>query len=279
MYNVVATSPAPDGRRSSTPTRCTSARGRDEPAPDSASPRARRPLRAPWFDVSCCPTNVARTFASLSAYVATTSTEGVQLHQYLPSEIATSLGDGRRIGLRVATDYPAEGRVGVQVTEAPDGPVELALRIPAWSVGRATLDGEPVEGAVARVRRTFQTGDVVELGLDVAARVTSADQRVDAVRGCVAVERGPLVMCVESTDLPAGVEVDAVRLDPHAPLVEDADGLAASGALVDLTDSSWPYGAAAAVDAPAAPFRLALRPYYDWGNRGPSTMRVWIPTT
>ncbi|WP_449386200.1 glycoside hydrolase family 127 protein [Cellulomonas soli] len=275
LYNVVAASPAQDGRAFFY-TNPLHKRVPGEPAdPDEVSPRALSRLRAPWFEVSCCPTNVARTVAQLAAYLATASDDGIQLHQYAPARIATTLGDGSPVGLEVRTRYPDEGTVTVRVTHAPARAWEIALRIPAWATG-ATLDGEPVEGPVARVRRVFAVGDEVTLHLPVRPRVTLPDDRIDAVRGCVAVEKGPVVLCVESTDLPDGLQVDQVRLDLSGPVADDPAGAVALGVRVRQPDDAWPYRGATA-SAVGEPFALHLVPYHSWANRGPSTMRVWVP--
>jgi DUF1680 family protein len=283
LYNVVAASPAQDGRSFFYTNPLHKRVPGTQAHPDDVSPRALASLRAPWFEVSCCPTNVARTFASLAGYVATATDDGIQLHQYAPASIATTLGDGRPIALAVETAYPDDGAVTVTVTSAPAGEVELALRVPAWAVGGALLDGEPVAGPVARVRRRFHDGEQVRLELPVAPRLTAADPRVDAVRGCVAVERGPVVLCVESTDLPDDLQVDRVRLDISV-LPQDVDGKVHVRALrVDVDDEPWPYrpleavaGERAVVESTAT-LDVPLVPYHTWANRGPSTMRVWIP--
>lgn len=102
--------------------------------------------------MSCCPTNLARTFASLAGYLATSDDDGLQLHQYAAAEIRTSLPDGREIGLEIDTDYPVSGRISVRITETPDTPWTLTLRIPQWA-GNATLDGMAVSPGQARLRR------------------------------------------------------------------------------------------------------------------------------
>jgi uncharacterized protein len=146
LYNVVATSPAEDGRafyytntlHQRAPGQ---AAGTDEP-----SPRAASSLRAPWFDVSCCPTNVARTVASLGAYVATADDTGVQLHQYAGGTVRTSLPAGE-VRLRVTTDYPAEGTVSVVVEQTPDTPWTLSMRVPAWAGGATVAVGSEAQAA------------------------------------------------------------------------------------------------------------------------------------
>jgi DUF1680 family protein len=125
------------------------------------------------------------------------------------------------------------------------------------------------------VVRPFRTGEVVQLALPVAPRWTWPHPRNDAVRGTVAVERGPLVLCMESVDL--GASVNGVQVDTSVP-PEDRDGTTrvVAGA-VDDDLPSWPYGGPPTEPAHPAMREVALVPYHSWGNRGPSTMRVWLP--
>jgi DUF1680 family protein len=253
-------------------------------------------LRAPWFAVSCCPPNVARTLASLAAYVATTDDDGLQLHQYAAATVRSSLPDGREVAVDVETAYPRDGVVRVRVRTDAGAPWSLTLRVPAWAAG-ARLVVRPAEGAptaeaaepgTATVRRAFRAGDVVELHLPIAPRVTTADPRIDAVRGCVAVERGPEVLCLESVDLAAATggrvaDVADVRLDPASPPTEVDGEVRVRLRRVTPADRPWPYGPAAGEDGedgggePGPAFDVALVPYHDWAERGPSTMRVWLP--
>ena len=260
LFNVVATSPAPDGKAFYY-ANTLHQRVPGVPAdPDATSSRASSSLRAPWFEVSCCPPNVARTFASLDAYVATADDDGVQLHQYAPARVRTTLPDGRVVAFDVSTEYPADGRV--RITIAEDGEWTLTLRVPAWADG-ATLRVNGAESTVASgavtVRRAFRRGDVVELDLPVAPRVTEPDPRVDAVRGCVVVERGPEVLALESTDFGSDVMDAVIAGDPV-----QRDGRV----VVPVRNRST----GSVVEAP-------LVAYHDWAQRGPSTMRVWLPTS
>ena len=133
-------------------------------------------------------------------------------------------------------------------------------------------------GPVARVRRTFAVGDEIVLELPVGPRLTAPDDRVDAVRGCLAVEKGPVVLCLESTDLPDGLQVDDVRLDPSVTVAEDGTGAVGRGVRVRRDEWAWPYrDASSAGPETGAAFPLRLVPYHSWANRGPSTMRVWLP--
>jgi DUF1680 family protein len=115
------------------------------------------------------------------------------------------------------------------------------------------------------LRRRFTAGEEIVLELPMRPRLTGPDPRVDAVRGCVAVERGPEVLCAESVDLPDGITIDNLRLDPGVTPV-DRDGA--------VVVAARPYGSGT---GPAR--EITLHPYHRWARRGPSTMRVWLPVT
>jgi DUF1680 family protein len=281
LYNVVATSPAPDGRAFFYANPLHQRVPGAVPDADVESKRASSSLREPWFLVACCPTNVARTFGSLGAYLATADPDGLQLHQYADSRIATTLDDGRRVGVAVTTDYPHTGVVNVRIAESDGRPWELTLRVPDWAIGaeisspagrRSASPGSVV------IEWPFAAGDEVTLTLPIQPRWTAPDPRIDAVRGCMAVERGPLVFCAESVDLPGGRNVDVLEVDPATP-PRDRDGSVVVAAhLVQPDDRRWPYGHAPTVAAQVTEtVDVALHPYHDWANRGPSTMRVWLP--
>jgi DUF1680 family protein len=306
LYNVVATAVALDGRSFfyANPLRV---RVPAEPL-DGVNHAAEGGLRSPWFDVSCCPNNIARTLASLPAYLATSDAGGVQIHHFTPGEITHG-----SLGLRVETGYPWTGSVSVQVMSGGSG--RISLRVPAWAKdatlsygpadasgpgsptpGSPTPDGAASQGTATRtvgpgyavVEGDWRAGDVIRLELPMAPRWTFPDRRVDALRDTVAVERGPLVYCAESVadEVPlADVAVrvssspvdhaaidHAVPADPVDPVVE----VEVAAVLGSPDANGWPYGPD---PDPATGEETVVRlvPYHRWGNRGPATMRVWLP--
>ncbi len=277
LYNIVAVSPSPEGTAFFYANTLHRRAPSTASADDEASPRASSGMRAPWFEVSCCPTNVARTFASLSAYLATTSASGVQVHQYATSTIGAALDSGQ-VRLQVQTEYPTEGAIVITIDETPADEWELQLRIPSWATG-ATVDvaGEttPASPGAFTVRRRFAAGDVVRLELPIAPRITYPDGRVDAVRGTVAVERGPLVYCLESVALPAGAHVDQFVLPTGADPRDTEDGVTIDGILEAARDDAWPYSAHPTITRRQQTSAF-LVPYHSWANQGPGTMRIWL---
>ena len=280
LYNVVAASPAQDGHAFYYTNTLHQRVPGTVPDTAVASPRASSSLRAPWFEVSCCPTNVARTVASLGSYLASVDDDGLQLHQYAPATVRADLPGRGEVVLRVETAYPADGRVTVTVVRTPDHAWTLSLRVPAWADGATLGDGGPERPAspgYATVTRVFSAGEVVTLDLPMAARWTYPDPRVDAVRGQVAVERGPVVLALESTDL--GVSVNHVQVRTDRPPVERDGAVLVPARTLELDDPAWPYvpDADGVVRGATDHGLVPLVPYASWANRGPSTMRVWMP--
>jgi uncharacterized protein len=252
-------------------------------------------VRKDWHLVACCPPNVMRLLASLGHYVATRDRTGLQVHQYAPVRIATALATGGAVRLRMETRYPWEGAVRLTVEESDGRSWPLALRIPEWSAGRAAVrvNGAPATATpdghgYLRLEQPWRPGDTVELDLPMDARLIEPHPAIEATRGCLAIERGPLVYCVEQADQGAA-PVAELELDPSRPmesrwapeLLEGVVVVRAPGFRVD--ESAWGGRLYRPFRPGAAPARqraeLTAIPYFAWANRGPGAMRVWIPQT
>jgi hypothetical protein len=226
--------------------------------------------RRPWYRCACCPPNLMRLFASWQQYLATHDDTGVQLHQYASAEIAAG-----PTSLSVETDYPWHGRVTVTVRDTPAQPWTLSMRIPQWcrSATLTSPDGTEIlatgSGTVRRHGR-WHPGDTVTLTLDLPIRVTEPDPRIDAVRGCVAFERGPLVYCFESAEAPPRTELEELAWDPSRHPIETRRPETADpmiGLAVPVTRRR---------PEPQALTAGAI-PYFAWANGGAGGMRVWLP--
>jgi hypothetical protein len=278
LYNIVATAIGDDGRsffyantlhqRTLTPPRRT----------DTEQLSVGGGQRAPWYEVSCCLANIARLLASLSTYVASVDGDRLRVHQYADADIETVLADGRRVALAMRSRYPEHGTVRFTVTATGPGGWTLALRRPAWAAGATvTVNGVPhaTTGDVIELRREYAVGDEIVLELPVRPRFTHPDPRIDAVRGCVAVERGPLVMCAESPG--AELDLDTLRVDAGVAPAAD-HGVRVRAHTEQLPDARWPYSNGGP-GGPRTTLDVPLVPYHRWARRGPSTMRIWLPTS
>jgi uncharacterized protein len=238
--------------------------------------------RHEWFSCACCPPNIMRLLASLDYYLATESGDDLYLHQFTGARLA-----GSGLSLEVTTDYPWSGEVHVRVLDAPDGGRGLAVRIPAWS--RETgfrLNDDPerevglAPGGYLMLRRRWHPGDRLTLRFDLAPRWTYPDRRIDAVRGCVAIERGPLVYCFEQADQPGGVRVDDLLFRPGTPLSAREVTLPGVGRTVQVTADALHIPAATdTVPAAGTLVTASAIPYFQWDNRDGHAMRVWMPAS
>jgi DUF1680 family protein len=246
--------------------------------------------RKPWFHCACCPPNVMRTLASLEHYVVLSSADEVRVHQFIPGRWTADVAGGEAT-LSVQTGYPWQGQVRVRVDGTPGGTWGLGLRVPHWATtADATVNGESVQASPEEgwltVSREWAVGDELVLELPLDVRFTRADPRVDADRGAVAVERGPLVYCLEAVDNP-GQRLDDVVLDPTtaATLGEEPALLGGVPTVVARgrrrsrsTTGWWPYRAdGETADGVEADLELTAVPYFVWGNRDEGAMRVWVP--
>jgi hypothetical protein len=252
-------------------------------------------IRNPWYDVTCCPPNLERTFASLPGYFYSTNKDGIYVHLYDNSQLDWRLESGMALKIAQKTNYPWDG--AVEITLAPAKPTDFTfyVRIPGWSEGtQVKINGSPASGAIPgqylAMRRRWSPGDVVSLKFNMAPQVIEANVRVVDDYGRAAVQRGPLVYCLEQLDQPEGVPLYDVSLDLrqnassqfHDEFQKDLLGgialLKHLGAASERPASAdklyYPY---AASTAPARPVELRFIPYYAWANRAATPMQVWTP--
>jgi DUF1680 family protein len=231
--------------------------------------------RRVWFNCACCPPNIMRLLASLQHYLATTADDTLYVHQFATAELT-----GADLDVELTTDYPWSGLITVRIKAAPPSPRGLALRIPAWSANTSYKINNFAERSVAQpagyllLHQEWRPGDEITLHLDMTPRWTYPDRRVDAVRGCAAIERGPLVYCFEQAD--QLVRLDELAARPGTRLAEREATLDGIGQTVQVSVVArhLPPTPEAAVPRVSA---VAI-PYFQWDNRGPGGMRVWIPS-
>lgn len=240
---------------------------------------------------NCCPPNTARTVAELNNYMYSLSPEGLFVNFYGANNLNTKLENGETLVLSQTTDYPWAGQVELTVEDSPKNEMSFHLRIPGWcQKAELKVNGKPVEaelkaGFYFKISRNWKQGDRISLNLDMPAQLMQANPLVEANRNQVAVQRGPVVYCLESADLPTGVSVAQVAVDaakafkPEPVEIAGVKLMALKGEGVLLNDGTWKSGLYQPLSAEAAPKSTTLKlvPYFAWNNRGVGEMSVWLP--
>ena len=245
--------------------------------------------RSAWFGCACCPPNIARLLAQLPGYFYATNERHVWIHLYAQGRAQLQLSDQQSVNFNVQTRYPWEGEVRIEVESAGD--FGLKLRVPAWcqnahiKINGADFEGEIPAGSYVELRRSWQSGDVVELELPMPVRRAYCHPNVPDNVGRVALMRGPLLYCVEAVDVP-GVDLRDLVLPADAELCAqfEPDLLGGVATIVGRAQTSAPdekwagqlYRTAPPVASVEHEFKFTAIPYYAWANRDAGQMQVWL---
>lgn len=242
--------------------------------------------RQGWFGCACCPPNVARLLTSLNQYIYSVHGDTLYTNLYIGSESSFKLG-GQEVAVSQQSSYPWEGKVQLKIDPAAAAKFGIAVRIPAWSASaELTVNGESVditsvlEQGYAVIRRTWTAGDVIELSLPMTATRIYAHPQLRADAGLTAIQRGPLVYCLEEAD--NGATLSSISLDGAGAFTERFEESLLGGAVVVKTDGfridegSWNGGLYGSMKAGVTPVEVTAVPYYLWGNRGSGEMKVWV---
>lgn len=251
-------------------------------------------VRRPYYQTPCCIPNAQRMIASLPGYIYGTSSEGIYIHLYQSSRLDWKLEDGSKLSLSQRTNYPWENTVNIVLDNVPPGEFSLFLRIPYWSE-RATINVNAESrrvvknpGSYYEIRRKWNPKDQIEIVFDMPIRMVYSNPNVRENRGCVALQRGPVVYCLESVDHQGASIFDIVLPS------DTAEGFTAKfepellGGVVTIEGDALAYDTSSteAKLYSFTPFTKKMRPlpikaipYFAWANRGPSEMTVWIRLT
>ncbi|ARM90270.1 six-hairpin glycosidase-like protein [Rhizobium sp. CIAT894] len=240
-----------------------------------------------WHHCPCCPPNIARLVTSIGSYMYAVADDEIAVHLYGESTTRLKLANGAAVELQQATNYPWDGAVAFTTRLEKPAKFALSLRIPDWAEG-ATLSvngekldlGAAVRDGYARIDRQWADGDRVDLFLPLSLRPQYANPKVRQDAGRVALMRGPLVYCVETTD--NGQDLNAIVLPRELPAAEtvvlkDLNDAVALDLKVEREETSnW--GAPLYRKAPAERQVATARfvPYHLWDNRAPGEMLVWV---
>jgi DUF1680 family protein len=251
--------------------------------------------RQPWFGCACCPSNICRFIPSLPGYVYAVRERNVYVNLFLSNNATVKVG-GRQVALSQQTNYPWDGDIDLRIDRNKAGRFALKIRIPGWlkQVVPSDLynytDGKHLSYTVAingsdytslqpsadgylTISRKWKKGDRLQLHFDMEPRTLRANDKVEADRGMVAVERGPLVYCAEHPDNPFDIMSILLNQQPHFLLgKEEIAGTPVVTLQTDVQTLNFSQqGRLTTQDR-----TLTLIPYYAWCHRGTGQMRVWL---
>lgn len=243
--------------------------------------------RSEWFGCACCPPNLARLLASLGQYIYSVGEGELYVHLYVRSDATVSLGS-HDVRIEQDTDYPWSETVHFTVRPAKPHHFTLALRIPGWCRQPALeVAGERQDLAAittrgyARINRLWQPGDQVELRLSMPVERIEAHPRVRQDAGRIALQRGPLVYCLEEVDNGPNLAHVVLPREADLAVVFDEELLGGVAVITGEALRRDVRGWDEALYRPVRPIRMQrfpfkAIPYCLWANREPGEMRVWI---
>ncbi len=263
--------------------------------PLAFDPSSGEKIRNPWYDTTCCPPNLERTFASLPGYLYSTSADGIYLHLFENSVLDWHLENGTGLKVTQKTNYPWDGHVEITVSPAEPSDFVFYVRIPGWvGTAQVAVNGKPQLGAIPgkylALRRKWSAGDIITLQTEMTAQALEANPRVVDDSGRVAIQRGPLIYCMEGLDQPSGVDFSALAVDigrdPGRQFKSEFKSDLLGGVVV-LQHTGAAFEKSGAADALYSDYNpeppktrkvpLTFIPYYVWSNREQSPMEVWTP--
>lgn len=253
--------------------------------------------RQAWFGCACCPSNICRFIPSLPGYVYAVKDDNVYVNLFV-SNTSDLKVNGKKLTLSQQTNYPWDGAIGLTIDRATGRDFTLKLRIPGWVKGQVvpsdlyayadnkrldytiTVNGEAIEKAVGEdgylaITRRWKKGDRVELIFDMQPRTVKANARVEADRGRLAIERGPIVYCAEWPDNDFDIMTLLLNRDPKFEEVRRDDLLYG---ITQLKTKAQTLNYDTEGRLQTKDVTLTLIPYYAWAHRGSGKMSVWLPS-
>lgn len=252
--------------------------------------------RSEWFGTACCPSNIARLVESVGDYVYVKSNEALYVNLFVGSSASVIL-QNRKIQLKQVTNYPWDGKIQLSVTPEKPTEFDLSVRIPGWANNQPvpgdtyqfsdnlsekialSLNGIPAAFKIVKgyavIHKNWKKGDVVELNLPMPVRRIVAIDKLKENQNRVALQRGPLVYCVEHADND-GKAMNVVIPDQAVFKTEFKPELL-NGIVVIQTEATIARISADAASVGTVNQTVTAIPYYSWANRGNGQMQVWIP--
>ena len=241
-----------------------------------------KPVRQKWFDVACCPTNVARTFTALGQYVYSADSDNLFINLFIQNEVDCTIHE-KSVHLVLKTDFPRTGNITLSI-RAQDTAFKLYLRIPSYAENwTVSVNGQPADGVLEKgyycIDRIWNN-DTVTLQFNIVSHFVFANPAVHADSGKLALVRGPEVYCLEETD--NGADLTSIFIRSNALITEQWDEKMLGGTMLlhldglRLNDESGTVSSVCAQPPVLKPTKLTAIPYGSWGNREKGEMLVWM---
>ena len=241
--------------------------------------------RSEFFGCACCPPNLLRLLASLGSYIYANNDSQIYVNLYMSNTAEVSLGNGL-VKLKQQTRYPWDGNIKISVDPQTAGEFAVNLRIPQWceksrvSVNKEMIDNPSMDKGYACITRQWNAGDVIELELEMPVQRMKAHPQVAADKGRVALQRGPIVYCLESADN-GDISLRDVCLPTDSKIKNDFKKDLLGGVMVlncqALTKQQQSWENRLYLPQKNKEAALTAIPYYAWANREPGKMIIWIP--
>ncbi|HRZ97569.1 MAG TPA: glycoside hydrolase family 127 protein, partial [Paludibacter sp.] len=239
---------------------------------------------------NCCPPNTVRTLTQVQNYAYSIAGDMIYFNLYGGNEFKTSFGKKESLKITQTTDYPWDGKIIVEVAEAPKKKMlTFQFRIPSWcdnatiTVNGQTVDTKIVADTYIPVNRQWKKGDKVEINLEMKAKLLESHPLVEETRNQTAIKRGPIVYCLEGVDVQGGKSIDNVlipadiQFTTRKEIIDGSSIVVLDGTAKLTNEDSWKNTLYRPVQKSDNKVKITLIPYFTWGNRGKMDMTVWMP--
>jgi len=246
------------------------------------------PQREPYLECFCCPPNLVRTVAQVSHWAYSLIQNGITVNLYGGNKLDTELSDGSRLKLTQTTNYPWEGSINIRVDLCKKAPFEIQLRIPSWAKGtKVIINGKKITqkiipGTFLKIKRSWKKSDLIMIDMPMKINLVEGNPRIEEVRNQVAIQRGPIVYCLESPDLPKDINILDASISGNSQMEVIHKPKFLGGVSIIkgsiLLRSNKMKGLYSAIKNPNwISIETSFVPYYAWSNRGLAEMTVFLP--
>lgn len=220
--------------------------------------------RKEWYDVSCCPTQIARFIPSIGDYIYAKDENGIYINLYVSNNLITDIC-GKEIKISQSTNYPWDGKVNIKINSDLDEEFDMIMRYPGWcksidiKINGDAVERFEVENGYIKLNKKWNKGDEIELNMLMPIELVKSNEKVQQNIGKVAIQRGPIIYCIEEAD---NKKIDDIKITDKMKFNSVYKKELLNGCIQIIGQNGLE--------------RVIAIPYYAWDNREPGKMKVWI---